>query len=226
MTVAKKTAAKPVAAKRAPARPSTAITNPPPEPAAVSLARSLDAFSSPSQAPTAAFQEPSGESTHDATPEPSDFGIELLTDVESSVEDSGPLDSMERDTNSFLIHFVCDGMSAFGYSWSAGQELELDKDSSDFAETLDRNGNSWMTMSDDEQTAAFGRVRHRPGPSPITNPILNYEVNVLDTPVANRTSADQTRFGNLYFSEKSLKAAAKDEQERGRGVPKRLPLTV
>ena len=196
MTVAKKAAAKPVAPKS-----TVSIANPKPEAAQASVARALKASNSPSQPPTAAFQESPGESIQGTISEPSTAAPDTV-----------------------LIHFVRDGVSAFGYSWSVGQELELVKGSPEFAETLDRNGDSWMEMTEEDQLSVFGNVRHRPGPSLVPNPIINYAVNPLDTPVVNRTSEDQTRFGELYFSEKSLKAAARDELERGRGIPKFRPV--
>ena len=212
MTVAKKTAAKP-----------TAAANPKPGPAQASAARALKASNSPPQAPPAAFQGAGGELCQEGISEPSADALGPFPVLAVSV-DGDHVYATAEVPDSVLIHFVRDGVSAFGYSWSAGQELELVKGSPEFAETLDRNGYSWMEVTEEDQLSTFGHVRHRPGPSPIPNPVLNYTVNALDTPVANRTSEDQTRFGDLYFSEKSLKAAARDELERGRGVPKRYPV--
>lgn len=63
-----------------------------------------------------------------------------------------------------LIHILEDGLTAFGEVWYRGQELEFEVGSEGYAQTLDRNGNSWLDLDDQEQMARWGLVRFRRGP--------------------------------------------------------------
>jgi hypothetical protein len=73
-----------------------------------------------------------------------------------------------------LIHVVEDGLTAFGQVWSRGNQIHLSQ--SHISQTLDRNGNSWLALVDDEgaQTARWGKVMIRRGPFPDGEPAWRY----------------------------------------------------
>lgn len=72
------------------------------------------------------------------------------------------------------IHFVEDGLTAFGTVWHKGQELKMrsiQEDGTytgdiDFMRTVDRNGKSWMDLDENAQTARWSKVFFRAGPWP------------------------------------------------------------
>jgi hypothetical protein len=115
-----------------------------------------------------------------------------------------------------LIHFVEDGLTAFGYSWLAGQELEVGKDSPEFERTKDIHGKSWLELTEEEQEAQWGKVKFKTGPSTIPNPIVNYKVS----PNERFDYRGVSNMHGLSISRDYLEAEAKKELERGRGVPK------
>jgi hypothetical protein len=116
-----------------------------------------------------------------------------------------------------LIHFVEDGVTAFGYVWTAGQELELDRNSEEFKQTQDANGTSWMDMTEKEQVNSKGSVKWRKGPSSIPNPIINFEQH----PNEHIDFYGVSSGGVSYLTLKNKEAAAQKEIERGRGLPSR-----
>lgn len=80
----------------------------------------------------------------------------------AAVEDSGVHDDKEGDT--VVIHFVEDGVTAQGQVWYTGQELEFVVGGDRWQDTLDRNGNSWVSQTEDEQIERRGKVYFRRGP--------------------------------------------------------------
>jgi len=101
---------------------------------------------------------------------------DLLSDVPSGVKlPSGPeateaaADELRDDEQAtVLVHFVVDGHQALEQTWYRGQELELAIDGSDrwFEHTKDRNGDSWLLYSEEDQVRKWGHVVFRPGPWP------------------------------------------------------------
>ena len=75
-------------------------------------------------------------------------------------------ESLEEGAPSVLIHFTRDGFSAMEQMWYRGQELEVETDSSLWTATKDRNGDSWMLMTEKEQETRLNHVFFRPGPWP------------------------------------------------------------
>jgi hypothetical protein len=71
------------------------------------------------------------------------------------------MEGAPEGTPTVLIHFVEDGVCAFGVVWMRGQELELAQTSKRFID-----GGQWMLMGDAEQMRRFGRVLWRQGPWP------------------------------------------------------------
>ncbi len=92
----------------------------------------------------------------------------------------------DSNAETILFHVVEDGFSAQGVVWVRGQELEFVKDSPEYKDTLDREGNSWLDMVGDDaaQMQRFGKVMVRPGPWPGTD----YEV-----PEASEAEAKRRR---------------------------------
>lgn len=71
---------------------------------------------------------------------------------------------VEGDT--FLIHFLADGITAQGQVWYLGQELEFIVGSKAWKDTFDREGKSWLLMSENDQADRKGKVYFRRGPWP------------------------------------------------------------
>ena len=120
------------------------------------------------------------------------------------------------EPETILIHFT-GHFNAFGVLWEAGQELEVVRGSAEFQRTCDRNGNSWLDTSEEEQIRDTGKVLFKKGPSDIPNPIINYTQHVNERidyyGVSNATGS--------YLSLAAKQAAAEKEIARGRGIPKR-----
>ena len=74
------------------------------------------------------------------------------------------LEQSEAGGEGILIHFVEDGFTAQGRIWYRGQELEFDKEGRAYDQTKDRNGDSWLDLSEDEQIDRYGKVYFKPGP--------------------------------------------------------------
>jgi hypothetical protein len=116
------------------------------------------------------------------------LGSETLPSEEGdSADPSGPLDLPEppdryrrsatdpmppnpdrtiAEKDAVTIHFVEDGFTALGRVWYRGMELTLGRSSPGWNAALDREGNGWFQMPEDEQDRRFGKVMFRPGPWP------------------------------------------------------------
>lgn len=81
-------------------------------------------------------------------------------------EDAFDTTEAEETDQTILLHFLEDGFSAFAVVWYRGQELEIVKGSRSYKATLDRNGQSWLDLVDNEyeQVKRFGKVMFRKGP--------------------------------------------------------------
>ena len=66
--------------------------------------------------------------------------------------------------DSITINFVADGLSALGKIWYRGQELTVTKGTDDYESTLDRDGNSWLDLTEAEQLAYWGERKFAAGP--------------------------------------------------------------
>jgi hypothetical protein len=85
----------------------------------------------------------------------------------AAFEDASPeYESSDSSSESVLIHFVVDGFTAQGAMWYRGQELEFDLNSRAYQETRDRNGESWVHLTEADQIKRYGKVFFRPGPWP------------------------------------------------------------
>jgi hypothetical protein len=65
-----------------------------------------------------------------------------------------------------LIHVRRDGFTANGRVWYQGQELEFTVGEQNYKDTLDREGNSWLQMSEADQMRRYGEVMFGHGPWP------------------------------------------------------------
>jgi hypothetical protein len=70
----------------------------------------------------------------------------------------------ENVEGGILVHFLEDGLTSNGRTFYRGQEVTFGKVA--YEETKDRFGQSWLTMSEDEQYARWGTVKFRRGPWP------------------------------------------------------------
>lgn len=70
----------------------------------------------------------------------------------------------DKEGDKILIHFVDDGFTALGQSWYRGQELEFVVGEGAWDGTVDRNGNSWVSMNVDDQYDRWGKEYFRRGP--------------------------------------------------------------
>lgn len=65
----------------------------------------------------------------------------------------------------FYIHFIADGLTAFGKVWYTGEEIPFDgRNGSAFRQTINRLGESWVDMTEDEQIDRYGKIMFRHGP--------------------------------------------------------------
>lgn len=114
--------------------------------------------------------------------------------------------------STIFIHFLKDGVCAFGNIWMAGQELELERDSDEFRSSLDRNGKSWLDFTDKDQKTVWGEIRFGRGESPIPNPYLDYWESF---------DPDQRTYRKGEFLDRTmLEMEAQKERARGRSIPK------
>lgn len=140
----------------------------------------------------------------------------LKTDTPAKRGRPAKVSAEPKADETILIHFVKDGLSAFGTVWLAGQELEVTRGSAEFQDTCSRFGKSWLDESEADQ-ASTGAVMFKHGPSDIPNPIINYTQHLNEKidfyGVSNATGS--------YLSLAAKKAAAEKEIARGRSVPVR-----
>lgn len=111
-----------------------------------------------------------------------------------------------------LIHFLVDQVTAFGTTWLAGQEVEVERDSDAFRSTLDRDGKSWLDQTEAQQKKAWGGARFAKGPSTVENPIINYKEPFDPEGV--------TYVDGEYYTLTMLKLRAEQEIARGRNLQK------
>lgn len=71
-----------------------------------------------------------------------------------------------KDGDVVLIHVREDGFTANGRVWYRGQELEFVVGAQNWRDTLDRNGDSWLTMTESDQLRRYGKVMFGHGPWP------------------------------------------------------------
>lgn len=67
-------------------------------------------------------------------------------------------------TDVVQVHFVEDGITAFGQIWYRGQEVAVERGSEDWKRTVDPGtGESWLDLDEDGQVAKWDRRMFRTG---------------------------------------------------------------
>jgi hypothetical protein len=101
--------------------------------------------------------------------------------------DEVPVEYEENVEGGILIHFLVDGVSAQGRIWYRGQEAVFGPKAYD--QTRNRQGQSWLELSEDDQVQRWGVVKFRKGPWPgkktYEEPGLESKTNHVQAPVVN-----------------------------------------
>jgi hypothetical protein len=110
-----------------------------------------------------------------------------------------------------LIHFIADGLTAFGQVWYRGQELAIGPDHPRWKEARD-----WITLSRFDQAERWGEQKFDFGPWPgrgsYADAAGSFEQLTVTDPQGNKVSYSGP-------SEEQLRAADEAERRRGRAVP-------
>lgn len=140
-------------------------------------AKSAEADSSPQKAVSAPDPEPAPSTTSAPPVEAVASESERIAELEAKLAQAMALleqkDSpaqtkapeLPGEAPTRLIHFLEDGFTAFGTTWYRGQELDLSNES-DFRQTKDLDGVSWVDMSPAEQQRRYGKIIFMAGPWP------------------------------------------------------------
>ena len=74
----------------------------------------------------------------------------------------------DDDPDVVFFHVLEDGFTAFGKVWLRGQEIKISRTSPEYKLTLDKFGNSWLDLVDDQraQYARWGYLKIAPGEWP------------------------------------------------------------
>jgi hypothetical protein len=110
-----------------------------------------------------------------------------------------------------LIHFVEDGLTAFGQVWYRGQELEIGPDHPRWPEAV-----GWITLNRYQQVDRWGRQFFDFGPWPGRRSYTEGQGSFEQLRGTDHAGNPITIQGP---GEEALRAADQAEQRRGRGVP-------
>jgi hypothetical protein len=109
-----------------------------------------------------------------------------------------------------LIHFVADGLTAFGQVWYRGQELQIGPDHPRWAEAL-----GWITLNRFQQASRWGEQKFDFGPWPgrrHVDALGSFEQLTGTDPQGNKVAITGP-------TEQQLRDADAAERRRGRAVP-------
>jgi len=97
------------------------------------------------------------------------------------------------DPDDVVFHVETDGFTAFGEVWTRGSEFTINRNSREYKDTCDINGNSWIDKIDDEewQHQRFGRIVVAPG---------RFRARPGDLPVVDTAAIDYRRRGQYPFN--------------------------
>lgn len=146
--------------------------------------------------------------------------LEHLLAVSEGKKDRQPelVPQKDEEGKTVLIHFLEDGFTAQGQVWFRGQELMWNVDSPEYRDTKDRNGISWLKMTDQDQFRRFGKIFFRRGPWPG----LGYDaIRPDDFPILN-VSAGGNSSQQSHIEREAIQAAALKARNQRRMAP-RMP---
>jgi hypothetical protein len=122
-----------------------------------------------------------------------------------------PQQFVPAEGEAVLIHFVADGLTAFGQVWYRGQELAIGPDHPRWAEAL-----GWITLDRYQQVDRWGEQKFDFGPWPGRRSYADALGSFEQITVTGPDGA-KTRFSGP--TEAELRAADQAEARRGRAVP-------
>jgi hypothetical protein len=127
--------------------------------------------------------------------------------------EQAPVQFVPAEGEAVLIHFVADGLTAFGQVWYRGQELQIGPDHPRWAEAR-----GWITLSRFEQIERWGMQKFDFGPWPgrrsYTDALGGFEQLAV-----GRNSEGKLAGLVTGATEEQLRQADAAEQRRGRAVP-------
>jgi hypothetical protein len=101
--------------------------------------------------------------THSASVDPVDRDEQTSSNNDMSTTPDEVMEEVEPERY-VTIHVVEDGLTVLGEVLPRGFELRLDRESSGWQATVDRNGKSWVDETEAEQKRRRGKVYFRFGP--------------------------------------------------------------
>lgn len=125
--------------------------------------------------------------------------------------ESQPVRFVPAEGESVLIHFVADGLTAFGQVWYRGQELQIGPGHPRWAEAL-----SWITLDRWGQINRWGEQKFDFGPWPGRR---SYTEALGSFEQLGGTDAQGNKVAVAGPTEQQLRDADEAERRRGRAVP-------
>jgi len=125
--------------------------------------------------------------------------------------ENAPQRYVPAEGEAVLIHFVADGLTAFGQVWYRGQELAIGPDHPRWAEAL-----GWITLDKYAQVERWGEQKFDFGPWPGRR---SYTEALGSFEQLRATDAAGNRVTFAGPSEQQLRDADEAERRRGRAVP-------
>lgn len=122
-----------------------------------------------------------------------------------------PQQFVPAEGESVLIHFVADGLTAFGQVWYTGQELSIGPDHPRWTEAL-----GWITLNRWQQIERWGQQKFDFGPWP-GRPSYTEAAGSFEQLFSR--DAQGNKIAVTGPSEDELRAADEAERRRGRAVP-------
>jgi hypothetical protein len=125
--------------------------------------------------------------------------------------ENAPQQYVPAEGEVILIHFVADGLTAFGQVWYRGQELQIGPDHPRWREAL-----GWITLSRYEQVERWGMQKFDFGPWPGRRSYAD-AAGSFEQLFTRDAQGNKVAYGGP--SEEQLRQADDAERRRGRAVP-------